>query len=79
MADTSTEMDGLTKEVGEIGTVVDSAVAAFNGLAEQIRVAAGDRAKSLALATELDAKAAALAAAIPAGTPAEGGGTGETV
>lgn len=74
----SAEMDKLAQEVSETGTVIDSAVAAFKGLAEQIRDAAGDRAKSNELAASLDAKAAELAAAIPANTPADTGGGGAT-
>lgn len=85
MPDQSQEMDKLEAQVGKTDTVIDSAIAAFAGVAEQIRVAAGDRAKSLALAADLDARGAALAAAIPANTPADpgtgggdAGGTGGT-
>jgi hypothetical protein len=67
----STEMDGLVAAVTAEGTVVDAAVTAFQGLAQQITDAAGDRQKSLDLATEVNAKAAALAAAIPQNTPAQ--------
>jgi hypothetical protein len=66
----SVEMDNLQKEVGEMNAVVDSAVAFITGVAAQVRDAAGDRAKSIALATELDQKAKGLADAIAANTPA---------
>lgn len=62
-------MDSLVDAVAAEGTVIDSAVAAFAGIATQIADAAGDRTKSLALADEVRAKGAALAAAIPANTP----------
>lgn len=65
----SAEMDALVTEVTAENTVIDSAVAAFQGLAAQIADAAGDRQKSLALSAEVKAKADALAAAIPANTP----------
>jgi len=64
----SAEMDQLVVDVSEMKTVVESAVAAFQGIAVQIADAAGDKAKSLALSADVDATAAALAAAIPAGT-----------
>jgi hypothetical protein len=67
----SVEMDNLQKEVSEMNTVVDSAVAFIQGTAAQVRDAAGDRAKSMQLATDLDAKAKALADAIAANTPAQ--------
>lgn len=66
----SAEMDALEAKIKANSDVEDSAIVAFQGLAVQIADAAGDRAKSLALASEVEAKAAALAAAIPAGTPA---------
>ncbi len=65
----SAEFDALVVEVTAESTVVDSAIAAFQGLGQQIADAAGDRTKSLALAAEVKSKAAALAAAIPANTP----------
>lgn len=64
----STEMDGLKSAVAAERTVVDSAVAAFQGLAVQIADAAGDRQASLDLAAEVKAQADALAAAIVTGT-----------
>lgn len=64
----SAEMDQLVAEVTASEAVEDAAIAAFQGLAEQIADAAGDRAKSLQLAAEVKAKAEALAAAIPANT-----------
>lgn len=66
----SGELDRLTEEVAQIGTVVDSAVATIQGMAQQIRDLKDDPAKLAALADSLDAKAAELAAAIVAGTPA---------
>jgi hypothetical protein len=66
----SQEMTDLQAAVAAEGTVIDSAVAAFQGIAQQIQDAAGDRAASLALADEVRAKSAALAAAIPQNTPA---------
>jgi len=62
----SAEMDALATEVTETSGVIDSAVAFIQGMAAAVREAAGDRAKSLELATELDSKANALAAAIAA-------------
>ena len=64
----SAEFDRLATEVAETKTVITSAVVAFIGLANQIRDAAGDRAKSVSLADELDAKTNELAAAISANT-----------
>lgn len=75
----SQEMDDLVSAVTAENTVIDSAVAAFAGIAAQIADAAGDRSKSLALAAEVKAKGDALAAAIPTNTPADNGGsTGDT-
>lgn len=65
----SAQLDTLTQEVSEIGTVVDSAIVLINGLATQIAELKNDPAALQALADALDAKAAALAAAIAAGTP----------
>lgn len=67
---TSQEMNDLQTAITAEGTVIDSAVVAFQGLATQIEQAAGDREASLALAAEVRAKSAALAAAIPQNTPA---------
>ena len=60
----SPEMQGLETEVANISGVVDSAVAAFNGLAPMIEAAAGDRAASVRLAATVRDKASALATAI---------------
>lgn len=66
----SPALDRLTAEVAELSTVVDSAIALITGLASQIRAADADPAKLDALATALDAKANALAAAVAANTVA---------
>jgi hypothetical protein len=66
----SQEMTDLQAAVAAEDTVIDSAVVAFQGIAQQITDAAGDRAASLALAADVNAKAQALAAAIPQNTPA---------
>lgn len=66
----SQEMTDLQAAVAAEDTVIDSAVVAFQGIAQQIADAAGDRAASLALAEDVKGKAAALAAAIPQNTPA---------
>lgn len=66
----SQEMTDLQAAVAAEDTVIQSAVVAFNGLAGQIADAAGDRTASLALAEDVKAQAAALAAAIPQNTPA---------
>lgn len=58
----------LETEVAEIGTVVDSAVTLLNSVAQDIRDNIANQAKLGALADNLDAKAAALGAAIEANT-----------
>lgn len=65
----SQEFVDLTAEVANEGSVVDSAVVAFNGLATQIEDAAGDRAASVALAQQVRDQATNLANAIPQNTP----------
>ena len=67
-------LENLEREVGEIETVIDSAVAAFQGIAQELRdaIASGNPQKQQELADRLDAKAQALAAATVRGTPAEG-------
>ena len=67
----SAAMDRLTSEVSETSTAVDSVLALVEGLAQQIRDASGDPAALNRLADELDAKQAAIAAAVTANTPAE--------
>jgi chromosome segregation ATPase len=64
----SAELDTLTAEVAETGTVVDSAIALIEGLAQQIRDLANDPAALAQLAADLDAKTNALAAAVSANT-----------
>ncbi len=64
----SAELDRLTTEVSETSTVVDSAVALIQGLAEQIRQLATDPAALNALADSLDTKTNELAAAVAANT-----------
>ena len=66
----SAELDRLTVEVQEMGTVVDSAIALLQGLATQLEAIKNDPAAISALADELDVKANALADAITANTPA---------
>jgi SMC interacting uncharacterized protein involved in chromosome segregation len=65
----SAELDRLTREVAENGTVIQSAIVLLEGLAERIRELATDPAALTALADELDAKEQQLAAAITANTP----------
>lgn len=66
----SKELENLTKEVGEIGSVVDSAIVLINGLSTQIVALKDDPAALQALADSLDDKASELAAAVAANTPA---------
>jgi hypothetical protein len=68
----SMTLDDLKAQVEANISVEHSAVAAFNGLADQIKAAAlaGDPAKIQALADELKASANALGAAVTANTPA---------
>jgi len=61
----STEMDQLKAQVTATDGVIQSAIIAFQGVAGLVTDAAGDREASLALAADLNAQAAALAAAIP--------------
>ena len=65
----SAEIDSLRASVTRIETVADSAVALIHGLAEQIRQLEPDRAAIAALASEVDAKATELAAAVTENTP----------
>lgn len=64
----SAELDRLTAEVSQTGTVVDSAIALIQGLADQIRQLQTDPAALAKLADDLDAKTNALAAAVEANT-----------
>lgn len=63
------ELARLQTEVEEIGGVVDSAITLIGGLAQQIRDLSGEPAALNALADDLDAKAALLAAAVVANSP----------
>jgi hypothetical protein len=60
------DFNRLETEVTEIGTVVDSAVAVLQSVAQDNRDNIANQAKLGELADNLDAKAAALAAAIEA-------------
>ena len=64
----------LEQEVTENSTVIGSAITLLNGLAAQLREFANDPAKINSLADQLDAQSNALAEAVAANTPAEGGG-----
>jgi hypothetical protein len=66
----SVEMDALVVAVNENTSLDDSVIALLNGLSAQILDAAGDKTKATALAAEVQAKSAAVAAAIAANTPA---------
>lgn len=90
MSDTlETEVNNLRDDVAAQLTVIDSATAAFRGLAAQL--AAAEASAKAAGATEdqiagvaavrktLETNTAALAAAIPANTPAESATTQATV
>lgn len=65
----SAQLDTLTAEVTETGTVIDSAIELINGLAAQIAAIKDDPVAIQALADELNAKSEALAAAVQANTP----------
>lgn len=67
--DMSLEMDSLAVAVTNNTALDESIIALLNGIAAQIVDAAGDKAKALELAAELNAKSDALAAAIQANTP----------
>lgn len=66
----SQEQDALAAQVTASTTVEQSALTLIQGIAGQIADAAGDRAKSLALAAQLKTSADALSAAVVANTPA---------
>jgi len=70
MAGQAAELERLTAEVSEIETVGDSVVTLINQLAEIIRTQSSNPVELNALADRLDAKAAAISAAIVANTPA---------
>lgn len=65
-------LDELKAKVHANADVEDSAILLLTELGDLIRGAAGDPAKIAALADEVDAKKAALAAAITANTPPSG-------
>ena len=65
----SAALDRLTQEVAETKTAVESAITLIDGLADQIRDLKDDPAALEALADELDAQQAAIAAAVTANTP----------
>jgi hypothetical protein len=62
-------LDDLTAQVTATDGVIDSAIAALNGLAAALAAAGTDPTKLAALQTELKAKTEALAAAIAATAP----------
>lgn len=66
----SAALDRLTAEVAETKDAVDSAVTLIAGLAQQIRDNATDPAALNALADQLDADQAEIAAAVTENTPA---------
>jgi len=66
---TMSELDTLKSEVEHTTTVEDSAIVLLNGLSAQIASLKGDPAALQALADQLSAKSADLAAAVSANTP----------
>ncbi len=64
------DLSALQAEVEQQTAVVQSAITLINGLAQQLRDAAGDPAAVQALADQLDASTQALADAVAANTPA---------
>jgi ABC-type molybdenum transport system ATPase subunit/photorepair protein PhrA len=66
----SQQMQNLTREVEENTTVVSSAIALIEGLAEEIRANATDQEALQALADRLDASGQSLADAVAANTRA---------
>ncbi len=64
--DIAAALDTLTTSVTNMDGVVDSAVLAFQSIAAQMAALANDPDAVKALAAQLDAKAAELAAAVPA-------------
>jgi hypothetical protein len=67
----SASLDRLTAEVQESRTVNESALALISGLAQEIRDRLGDDAAMEALADDLDAQQAEMAAGVAAGTVAD--------
>lgn len=66
----SKELDDLKAAVENNGTVVGSAVTAFQGIAQQMLDAKDNPDEIESLANELQAQSAALAAAVPTNTEA---------
>lgn len=64
------ELDDLTAQVAANRTVIDSALALINGIADRIKAAGVDPAKLSALTADLKSEDDALAAAVTANTPA---------
>lgn len=65
----SKELDQLTASVAQVNTKADSLITLVKGLAQIIRDNAGDKAKMLQLASDLDAQSGELQAAIDENTP----------
>lgn len=66
----SVEVDDLVAKVSALSGVVPSVVTLLSDLAAQLRSSAGDRAKILALATEVETRKNELAKAVTDNTPA---------
>lgn len=64
------DLSNITAKVAANGSVIGSAVALIEQIAEALRNAGSDQGAIDALAADLDAQAAALAAAVAANTPA---------
>jgi hypothetical protein len=65
----SAEMDALVAQVEEVKGVEDSATAFLNALVPLLQDAAGDKAKTLAIAADIKSHTDALAAALAANQP----------
>ena len=63
-------IDDLVADVTAENTVIDSAMALIQGLKASLDAAGADPAKLAQLKTDIEAKSAALAAAVAANTPA---------
>lgn len=70
------KFDALEAEVARNTSVDASALALIQGIAAKLEEAAGDPAKIAQLAADLKSSSDALAEAVSANTPAEGGGGG---
>lgn len=64
------EMERLSTEVAEATTVMQSAATLIEGISQQIKDAAGDKAKLTELTNTLDSEANTLAAKVAENTPA---------